>query len=117
MTKRLLIALAVTSALSACGKAPTEPTQSAPNAKLEQTVQSETERLNEWFEKNYEAELQHSPMYMTFLGRKDKYDQLDEFSEAEEDERLAWRAATVEELKQNFDYDKLTEDGKISYDI
>jgi len=118
MTKRLLIAVAIASALTACGKAPTESNQTAPVQQAEQaSVKTETERLNEWFEQKYEEELLSSPMYMTFLGRKDKYDQLDTFTEAEEDARFARTEANVKELKETFDYDKLTEAGKISSDI
>lgn len=83
----------------------------------EQSQLSETERLNEWFAVKYEEELQNSPLMMTFLGRKDKYDQMDDMSEAAEKKQLAWRKQTVDDLKNNFSYEKLDDEGKISYDI
>lgn len=113
-----LIALAVAGILAGCGPAPQNNTLSpATDVVAEQKQQSETERLNQWFEVKYEQQLQQSPLQMTFLGRKDKYDQIDDTSIAAEDEQLAWLAATVEELKTSFDYSKLDIEAQTSYDI
>ncbi|WP_215397644.1 DUF885 domain-containing protein [Rheinheimera oceanensis] len=113
-----VIALAVAGILAGCGPAPQNNTSSStPDVVAEQKQQSETERLNQWFEVKYEQKLQQSPLQMTFLGRKDKYDQVDDTSIAAEDEQLAWLAATVEELKTSFDYNKLDLEAQTSYDI
>tara|TARA_R110002050_G_scaffold167974_2_gene299111 strand:+ start:994 stop:2859 length:1866 start_codon:yes stop_codon:yes gene_type:complete len=80
-------------------------------------AQSESERINEWFAKKYEEQLQESPMMLTFLGRKEHYDKIDVMTEAEEVRKLALQKRDVEELKANFDYDKLNDEAKISYDI
>ena len=69
------------------------------------------------FAVKYEEQLQNSPIMLTFLGRKEKYDQMDDMTKASEDKQLAWHAQTVEDLKSNFDYDELTPEAKISYDI
>ncbi|MBT3860071.1 MAG: DUF885 domain-containing protein, partial [Gammaproteobacteria bacterium] len=45
------------------------------------------------------------------------YDQIDDASEEAGEQRLQWRAQTVEQLQSNFDYDALSSDAKISYDI
>lgn len=79
--------------------------------------ESETERLNEWFDVKYEESLQMSPVTLTMLGRKDLYDQIDEMSEAAEEARLQWRAETVSELEELFDYDELEPDAQVSYDL
>ncbi|MCW8127735.1 DUF885 domain-containing protein [Microbulbifer halophilus] len=79
--------------------------------------QSETQRLNKWFDARYEEQLKFSPMRLSQLGRKELYDQIDDMSEAAQARQLAWRKQTVEELKKNFDYDKLTTAGKESYDL
>ena len=89
-----------------------ETTQSVTQNKL-----SESARLNQWFATKYEEQLQSSPMMLTFLGRKEKYDQINDMSVAFEKKQLARQAASVEELKSNFDYNKLTAEAKISYDI
>ncbi len=77
----------------------------------------ETERLNAWFDERYEEMLQFSPTMLTFLGRKDRYDEIDEFTEEAIRERAAWRVQTVEDMRANFDYDALTEAGKESWDL
>lgn len=118
--RKSILALAVASLLSACGPASQAPSQqqaAAPAALSSVPQQSETERLNQWFETKYEEQLQQSPLQMTFLGRKDKYDQVDDTSIAAEDAQLAWLAATVTELKSSFDYAKLDLEAQTSYDI
>jgi len=78
---------------------------------------AETQRLTEWLDERYEEELQFSPVQLSYLGRKDLYDQVDDMSEAADARKLTWKAKTVEELKKNFDYDKLTLAGQESYDL
>lgn len=78
---------------------------------------SETARLNQWFDARYEEELSRTPLTLTSMGRKDKYDQIDDYSEDAADELLEWRRTSVEELKGSFDYEALGEDAKVSYDI
>lgn len=127
--QKTLLALAVAAILVGCDKAPTETTASSAPATPTATVAeqkpvevkvvdaAEVARLNQWFETKYEEQLQMSPLQMTFLGRKDKQDQIDDLTEAAEDQQLAWLAATVQELKTQFDYDKLDTEAKTSYDL
>ena len=75
------------------------------------------ERLNAWFDAKYEEELQFSPIGLTFLGRKDKNDQIDCFTLECHEEQLAWRVAATEEMENEFDYDALSPADRISYDI
>ncbi|WP_416307053.1 DUF885 domain-containing protein [Neptunicella sp. SCSIO 80796] len=115
--RHALLLIALAGLLSACqpnesASQSTAKTPEAAKAKL-----SETERLNRWFAKKYEEKLQMSPMEMTFLGRKDKYDQIDNMSLAEEQRVLAWQGETVKEMKASFDYDQLDLEAKTSYDI
>ncbi|MDP5135472.1 DUF885 domain-containing protein [Rheinheimera baltica] len=115
-----LIALAVAGVLAGCNPAPDTSSSTSVNVAAEQpqeNLQSETQRLNQWFEVKYEEQLQESPLQMTFLGRKDKYDQVDDTSVAAEEKQLAWLAASVDELKTNFDYAKLDLEAQTSYDI
>ena len=78
---------------------------------------TETERLNEWLDVKYEESLQFSPVRLTMLGRKDLYDQIDDMSEQAEEKRLAWQSATIQELKEQFDYNGLTPEAQVSYDL
>jgi uncharacterized protein (DUF885 family) len=82
-----------------------------------QTPESETERLNAWFEQKYEQQLDFSPMEKTALGRKEDYDRLDDVSEAAADEFIAWQRDSVRELRGEFDYALLTPEGKTSWDL
>ena len=74
-------------------------------------------RLNEWFDEKFEEQLQQSPLRMTMLGRKDRYDEIDDVSIESQREQFAWLESTVEELQREFDYQRLDQDAQISYDI
>lgn len=80
-------------------------------------AQTETDRLNAWFEVKYEEELMQSPIGLTFLGRKERYGEIDDLSEAAEDKQLEWKRKSVEEMKSSFDYDALTDDARLSWDL
>lgn len=77
----------------------------------------QTDQLHEWLDVKYEEYLQTSPLRLTMLGRKDLYDQIDDMSEQAMIDLLDWRAASVEEMKEQFDYDQLSAEGKVSYDL
>lgn len=115
--KHVLITLLASTALVACGQntpsEPTPPTETAQPA----DAQSETERLNIWFDAQYEEQLAFSPIRQTMLGRKTAYDQIDDASIEADERELAWRRQSVGDLEANFDYDALTDDAKISYDL
>ena len=106
----LFTAAASLLALAACG--PTAP--AAPTA---EDIAKTSAELTAWFDAEYEEELQMSPIGLTFQGRKDQYDKLDDFSEAAIDKKLAWRRASVAEMKEKFDPAKLDEDSRTSFDI
>ena len=74
-------------------------------------------RLNAWFERKYEQQLQFSPIQMTMLGRKNHYAALDDMSREAAAKQLAWHVAAVEEMKAGFDYDALGDDAKLSWDL
>ena len=121
---RTMIALVgAVACLSACQPNSTtqqttqEPTTVSATQTVEKNKLSESERLNNWFAAKYEEQLQSSPIMLTFLGRKEKYDQINDMSQEFEQKQLAWQAQTVADLKANFDYNKLSSEAKISYDI
>lgn len=86
-------------------------------AVAESAAQSQSEELNEWFEQHFEMELMMSPMSLTSLGRKDRYGEIDDMSEAAEIKQLEWKRNTVIEMKDGFDYEELSDDAKLSYDL
>lgn len=122
-TKLLLSAILALAALTACQKDNTPAEQAATPAsepaasKSVTAALSETERLNAWLDERYEEELQLSPMQLTMLGRKEKYDQIDDMSEQAQRDQVAWRVTTAEEMSEQFDYDELSNAGKESYDL
>lgn len=79
-------------------------------------AETESERLTRWLDDRYEEELAFSPMELTKLGRKQQYDQIDDYSEAAMDAELAWQLGSVEDLRERFDYDALAPEAKVSYD-
>lgn len=82
-----------------------------------ETTEDQSEALNLWFDVKYEELLQTSPLRLTYQGRKDHYGKIDDLSEAAEDKQLAWYEASVNELKEKFDYEALSADEKASYDL
>lgn len=116
--RRTLLVCALALALGACDRAPSSDTAATPAATASQAdIAAETERLNQWFEKKYEEQLQFSPLQLTFQGRKELYDQLDDLSEKAQQDQVAWQKASVEEMEKTFDYAKLSDEGKFSYDL
>jgi uncharacterized protein (DUF885 family) len=111
--KKKLLWLVVLLSVAACSRQEAE----SPEPVAAEPTQSESERLNAWFEERYEEQLQFSPAQLTFIGRKDRYDELDDASEQGEDLQLEWQRQAVESMEQEFDYDALTSDAQISYDI
>lgn len=81
------------------------------------TTSSATTQINEWFETKYEEELMMSPIELTFQGRKERYDEIDDMTEAAQDKWLEWKRQSVEELQANFDYASLSDDAKLSFDL
>ena len=111
----LALALAACSpqqaATPAAGAAPATATATA------QQVEAESARLNAWFDAQYEELLQASPMQLTFLGRKEHNDRLDDVSEAAIRTRLAWLEASVAAMESGFDRDLLDAETRLSWDL
>jgi uncharacterized protein (DUF885 family) len=104
--------------LAALAAVPLSPLATAAPATAQAApAPSQSERLHAWFEEKYEQALQFSPLSLSELGRKDRYGELDQFSIEAEDEQLAWRRATVEELERSFDYASLSQADRLSYDL
>jgi uncharacterized protein (DUF885 family) len=107
--RQLLLTVMTCFFLTSCGN------QSSLEAVVDQ--QSETEKLNAWFEVKYEEGLMMSPLGLTFQGRKERYNEIDDMSETAQLETLQWKGNTVQEMKTTFDYSKLSDAAKISYDL
>ena len=116
--RRVLVLSALSLALlTACSTVPPSAATAPATESTQAAATSEDARLNAWFERKYEEELQFSPIQMTFLGRKDRYSEIDDMSREAADRQLAWREAAVEEMRSSFNYDALSDAAKLSYDL
>ncbi|SDQ63120.1 Uncharacterized conserved protein, DUF885 familyt [Pseudoxanthomonas sp. CF385] len=118
--RKTLIVCALTLALAACdkGNAPAAGgADAATPVASAADIAAESKRLNEWFDKKYEEQLKFSPIQLTFQGRKDLYDQVDDMSEQASRDQVAWQKASVEEMEKSFAYAKLDDETKLSYDL
>jgi uncharacterized protein (DUF885 family) len=99
------------------GTAPLQVDGSPATASAVEDTAAMEKRLDAWFAARFEEELDFSPMTRTQLGDKKDYDKFDDASEAAEDAQLAWRKASVDELKSTFDYAKLGPEARTSWDV
>jgi len=84
----------------------------------EQTAEQDAPMsLTEWLDAEYEEQLMRSPMNLTYLGRSERKDELDEFTFESYKADLAWEAASVAEMESRFDRAKLSESEQLSYDL
>ena len=85
---------------------------------LAQSRSGDSAALTAYLDAQYEEELQMSPEEMTSQGRKDRYDQLTDRSEAQAADRLlAFRRRSVAQMKARFDPAKLDEEARTSFDV
>ncbi|MEP3052372.1 MAG: DUF885 domain-containing protein [Erythrobacter sp.] len=89
---------------------------SAPVATID-CATTQTECLNQWFDEKFEEELRFSPIRQTALGRKTDYDKIDDMSLAAQQAQIEWWQATTAEMEANFDYDELSDEAKLSWDM
>ncbi len=113
----LALAVAMSLGLVACKPSADGAAATAAAAPGAEQVQAESARLNAWFETQYEEQLKFSPIQLSFLGRKELNDQLDDMSEAGIRKQVAWMEASVKEMESKFDYDKLDPETQLSWDL
>lgn len=102
-------------AFLAAGCSPAKPVAPAITA---EAVQAESARLVEFLDAKFEEELAMTPERATTLGRKDNYDQLNDYSDAQADRMLDWRRQSVADMKTQFpDPAKLSADAQMYMDI
>ena len=99
-----------TTMLSACNSETPKP-----EAGSQAHIQSETAKINDWFEARYQDGLTRSPMTQTYLGIKDGQEKLDDASQAALDEEYALGQQWLAGMKREYNFDRLDAQGKISY--
>ncbi len=80
-------------------------------------VEAESARLNSWFAARYRDSLARSPMSRTYLGETDGRDKLDDISQLALEEEAALRRNWLEELRRDFDVDRLDPQTRLSYSL
>ena len=80
-------------------------------------IEKNSAELIAYLDAEFEEQLLDSPESLTDLGRKERYGELDDRSEAKMNERLEWRRQSIAEMKAKFDPASLNEDARLSYEI
>jgi len=89
--------------------------QSASTFNVNAQVKTESEKLNAFFEKAYMERLNLYPEWQGYEGIKDRNDEWNDDSDEMWDKDLEMQVKSLQNMKDNFDYDKLDEQGKVSY--
>lgn len=106
----LFAGIAAAFLVSAC-----EPAK--PVAPTAEAIVAESKKLTDYLNAEFEEELAMSPMSLTQLGRKEQYDKLDDFSEADVQKQLEWRKQSVADMKAQVNAAALNSDAQTSFDI
>ena len=87
----------------------------AASAAVTTPAQSEDARLAAFFDEAFKAQIALSPETLTFLGMKDRYDELGDYTDAANKQGLDLGEAQLARMKRDFDVGKLSEASKLSY--
>jgi len=80
-------------------------------------IEAESARLNDWFDEQFQQQLDFNPELKTRLGDKTDYDKLSDVSEAASARELEWRRNSMAQMQSSFDYTLLDEETKTSWDL
>lgn len=76
---------------------------------------STSAQLNGFFEQQFMLSVMRSPMTQTYLNIKKDYDKLDDVSDARAREDLKLAEEALQQMRDSFDYDELSDADKLSY--
>lgn len=105
LTSALSASLLMSACTAAGDKAPTKA----------ERIENHSKALNDWFQARHEDELARSPISQTYLGLKDNQDKLDDVSQLADDETAALAKSWLEEMRREFDIDRLDKQTALSY--
>lgn len=83
-------------------------------SQLSLAAESESEKANSFFEKAFQESLSTKPIYLTYLGMRDKYDEWGEITEADSLHDVELKRSQMAALKA-FDFAKLGTQEQLSY--
>jgi uncharacterized protein (DUF885 family) len=112
--------IALSLSLAACGEADdaTNNSQASQNEASQASgeQQTESQRINVFFERAWDEAIDRSPMFQGYLGIKKDNDKWSDFSEENAYRELEFTKAALVELA-TFDFDKLDAQAKLSYEL
>jgi uncharacterized protein (DUF885 family) len=113
------LALVLIGGAAACGgQTPASTSPETPQAQVDASnaaQEAETERLNAFFETKFNESLSRSPMSATFLGSRENYDKWNDASDANRLAEMEIQRATVAEMRELFDPEALSDQGRLSF--
>lgn len=80
-------------------------------------TRGQDQRLAAFFAASFERDVQRAPEFLTYLGRKERYGEWDDYSDTFAVESDAINKAELEELETTFDREALSPSGRVSYDV
>ena len=125
LIKRLALGASIAVLVTACSQpadddattaaAPAAETAAPASEAASEAAETETARLNAWFEQVFQDGIARSPMYQTFLGMKTNYDQWGDASPEFAQEGYEIGQQNYQYMLENFDFDQLDESAQISW--
>ncbi len=101
---------------TACSTAPGEPPQSAAGSPVAPSgALAEDQRLLAFLDRAFDERAARSPETLTGLGIKQDYGKLDDYTERDAAEELALAERQLAEMKRQFDSNRLSPAGQLSY--
>ena len=80
-------------------------------------IKKESKSANEFFDKVFDEEVDRSPMYLSYLGKKKDYDKWDDQSDENAKKELEIKKSNLKKLKSTIDRNALDDQTKVSYDL
>ena len=115
MLKTTVSALAVIAVLASSAAVAQPAPAAAPAAAAPAAAQSEDARLAAFFQKAFLEALAQTPEGLTQLGRKERYDELGDYTDAASLKAQALGRRQLAEMRASFDVSKLSPASRLSY--
>ena len=92
-------------------------TETLADAAAQTAEETESDRLNAWFQEVFDRDVARSPMTQTFLGMKTNYDQWSDASPEFAQESFELGQADLAHMRETFDYDALDDSAQLSWHL
>ncbi|MDP8994125.1 MAG: DUF885 domain-containing protein [Pseudomonadota bacterium] len=113
--KPLLPLCALLLATAACTVAVAPPADTRTALAVQPSAQAEDARLNAFLDAAFDEQIATNPQFLTSLGSKRLYHRLNDYTDAYRQQQLALSEAQLQRLRAEFDPDRLSPAGRLSY--